>query len=95
MLAERFSLDGESFPTPEDVAAWLACPMWKSSCGGSALTYEQLRVNLKKYFKDSAIDDIVKVTHAFRVAGARYLDDLGLEDVVCSLHSLVRSLGCW
>jgi hypothetical protein len=53
-----------------------------------------LRINLKKYFKEADIETIVKVTHAFRVAGARYLDDLGLEDVVCTLHSLVGSLGC-
>jgi hypothetical protein len=93
MLAERFKLDGESFPDPEDVVEWLACPLWRGSCG-RALTYEQLRINLKKYFKEADIDTIVKVTHAFRVAGARYLDDLGLEDVVCTLHSLVGSLGC-
>ena len=51
------------------------------------ISHDQWYSSLKEVFAELGID-ITKVTHAFRVGGARWLDECGVDDQV-------GAPGCW
>ncbi|KAK9829977.1 hypothetical protein WJX72_008999 [[Myrmecia] bisecta] len=80
-LCQRFTIDKEPFPDVLDKEAWNKTALWTGSNPFSNLTYQQQSASLRKYFTESDIF-IKKLTHAFRVLGARFMDMAGVDDSV-------------
>ncbi|KAK9814383.1 hypothetical protein WJX72_004937 [[Myrmecia] bisecta] len=81
MCPVRFTIDKEPFPDVLDKEAWNKTALWTGSNPFSNLTYQQQSASLRKYFTESDIF-IKKLTHAFRVLGARFMDMAGVDDSV-------------
>lgn len=78
---QRFTIEREEFPDPNDKQSWNMCPLFPGKELDKAISYQQQLKALQGDF--SALDlCFSKVTHIFRVAGARYLDEQGIEDQV-------------
>lgn len=60
---------------------WIHCPLWKGNSAEDNVTYNLIYKRVKMYM-DAAGVHVNKVTHAFRVAAARYMDEAGVDDEV-------------
>jgi hypothetical protein len=80
-LCVRFTIGGEAFPMPGE-PAWLATAMWPAHDPRHNITYDAQAKAVKAYLLERNIF-ISKVTHAFRIYGARVLDEAGISDQVC------------
>jgi Centromere DNA-binding protein complex CBF3 subunit, domain 2 len=87
-FCHRFTVMGEQFPMPSSAdQQWFHTALWKGSDPRTNISYEQQAKSFKAIFKESDIS-AKKITHAPRVAGARFLDDHGVDDSVCSESAL-------
>jgi hypothetical protein len=81
MLCERFTIKQEEFPSPTYVEAWIACVLFKGRSAQHSLSYQAQREETHRWFSNAGIVSS-KITHAFRVAGSRMMDNGGVgEDV--------------
>jgi hypothetical protein len=84
-LVHRFTISGHIFPDPADKEAWLNAAMFP---GGqdptNNITYERQAQELRGLFDELGLD-FSKLTHIFRVGGARHLDAAGVDDSVSFL----------
>ena len=87
-LMMRFTLGDEPFPDVEDRAVWNAVPLWPGENINQSLSYQAQAKGLKAYLRGKLKIYIKKVTHAFRVFGARRLDESGCRDEVSADQSV-------
>jgi hypothetical protein len=81
-LCHRFTVRGEQFPFPGMAGAvWFHTALWKGNNPSTNISYDQQAKSFKAVFKKNDVA-AKKITHAPRVAGARLLDDHGVDDVV-------------
>jgi hypothetical protein len=80
-MVHRFTLTGVSFPDPRKPEEWYSAALFPTTDPSRNITYEQLHANLKELLADLDIV-VTKVTHIFRVGGARFLDQCGVDDQV-------------
>ena len=78
----RFTLDSEPFPDPEDAHDWVHTPMWPAGDSSRNMSYSQQADQINHYLRDCLGIFVKKVTHIFRVLGARLLDEQGVDDRV-------------
>ena len=77
---------------PRDAAIWSTTPLWPGNdCNGN-LSYRQQYDDVIAYFQKLGIK-VNKVTHSWRIFGARLLDDMGVDDQV-SLFLLPLHMLC-
>jgi len=79
-------------PDPNDVyksRIWQTTPLWPGNEPSSNLSYKQQADSVKTYLRDDLDIHVTKVTHAFRVTGARVMDEAGVND-----HTIMR-MGHW
>lgn len=77
-----FTLDGAGIvPDLADYDTWLAAALWPGALATENLSYDAMAKSVKKHF-DACEIYVVKVTHAFRMASARFLDEDNLPDTV-------------
>lgn len=82
-LIHRFTIKGEPFPNPEDREAWVHTALFPGRTPRDIISYEQLYASVVGVFAAVGIT-VAKKTHAFRVAGARCMDEAGVDDQVCA-----------
>ena len=88
----RFTQMAEPFSDPRDAARWSTTPLWPGNdCTGN-VSYCQQYDDVTAYFQKLGIK-VNKVTHSWRVFGARLLDDMGVDDQV-SLYLLPLHMLC-
>ncbi len=80
-LVHRFTVKGELFPDPGDGETWNNVPLFPANDPSQNISYQQQYQNIKALLDKLGIN-IQKATHAFRVAGAQRLDELGIDDDV-------------
>lgn len=80
----RFTLDSEPFPDPENADDWVHTPMWPAGDNTRNMSYNQQADQINHYLRDKLSIHVKKVTHIFRVLGARLLDEQGIDDRVCA-----------
>ena len=86
-LAHRFTLDGHLFPDPADQETWLSAAMFPGRTDPTNnVTYETQAQELRQLFLELGLD-FSKLTHIFRVGGARHLDAAGVDDSVSAAPS--------
>ena len=85
-LVSLYTLKGSTFPDPRDSEAWYSAALFPTTDPTRNITYEQLHANLKEMLTELGIA-VTKVTHIFRVGGARMLDECGVDDQVRRLGS--------
>ena len=86
MLVSRFTVSGEVFPHPADKQRWHNAVLWCGNNPQQSITYSGHFAALSRWLGISAIVS-TKVTHLFKVAGARQLDEAGMDDQVRSAAS--------
>jgi hypothetical protein len=82
-----WTLQGADFPDPRDSQEWYSAALFPAGNPKQNISHDQWYSSLKEVFAELGID-ITKVTHAFRVGGARWLDECGVDDQV-------GAPGCW
>lgn len=81
-FAHRFTLGGHIFPDPADKDAWLTAAMFPGRQDPTSnITYERQAQELRELFDELGLD-FSKLTHIFRVGGARHLDAAGVDNSV-------------
>ena len=81
-LCHRFTVTGEQFPmTTSAEELWFHTALWKATNPRTNISYEQQAKAFKEVFVKNGVL-AKKITHAPRVAGARFLDDHGVDDTV-------------
>lgn len=80
-IIHRFTIKGEPFPNPADTNAWKGTVLFQARSPLEAISYDQLYAGVLGVFATLGIH-ITKKTHAFRVAGARAMDEAGVDDKV-------------
>ena len=80
-MATRYNVDQVTFPDPRDRAAWLSEALWPAWDRTQNIQYQQMASNLRTVLDEEEIF-IKKLTHAFRVYGARLMDEAGCDDKV-------------
>ena len=91
-LIMRFTLDSEPFPDPRDAEEWLAIAMWPAGNCKKNVSYQQMADALNYYLRVDLGFNVRKVTHIFRVLGARLLDEQGIDDAVSSTSVLISAV---
>jgi Centromere DNA-binding protein complex CBF3 subunit, domain 2 len=81
LFIHRFTLSNEPLPPPEDDVRWNNTPLFLGNDPMKNICYQVSYKAIKQKLRELNIN-ISKVTHAFRVAGARRLDELGIDDAV-------------
>lgn len=95
-LISRFTLGGEMFPQPRDKQRYHSTPLWCGNRPDQSLSYSGHAAALSRWLGLCAIVSS-KVTHLFRVAGARALDEAGMDDqvqLVAGSHRCMSFLVC-
>jgi hypothetical protein len=88
-LAQRFTIEREPFPSLASSSDdFYTTPLWRGQDPTRSNTYDELASSLKLALRDLAII-IRMVTHAMRVAGARPMDQAGVDDQV------IARMGTW
>jgi hypothetical protein len=81
-LMHKYTILRTLFPDPNDKATWNTTPLFPGPKDPTRnITYQQQYQSIKSALTNSNIA-IKKVTHAFRVGGARRMDELGIDDSV-------------
>lgn len=91
-VVARFTIGGKQFPTPEDRQRWNSTPLWAGNLPTQPLTYSGHASALRQWLGMCGIVT-TKVTHLFRVAGARALDEAGMDNQVQQVFRLSDLLG--
>ena len=88
-LVQRFTIEREPFPTlASDRNDFYTTPLWRGQCPDRSISYDELASSLKTSLPN--LDIVIrKVTHAMRVAGARRMDEAGVDDQV------IARMGAW
>jgi hypothetical protein len=88
MLIQRFTILGERFPSPLE-EAWFKTALWLGENPSVNVSYDQQLAGVNSALNgarnraNGGVGIIVKKkTHAWRVAGARALDEAGIDDQV-------------
>jgi hypothetical protein len=96
-LAQRFTIECEPFPSVASSSDdYYTTPLWRGQVPTRSISYDELASSLKSALRDLEII-IRKVTHAMRVAGARRMDQAGVDDQViacmgtCLYEAMYRS----
>eukprot|EP00882_Tetradesmus_deserticola_P023008 GHRQ01025033.1.p2 GENE.GHRQ01025033.1~~GHRQ01025033.1.p2 ORF type:complete len:233 (+),score=98.32 GHRQ01025033.1:693-1391(+) len=88
-LMHRFTIEAVPFPDPRDVEAWLSAALFPGKSSTTTnISYEVQAKELKGMLADLEMS-FSKVTHIFRVGGARHLDQYGVDD------SVIMRMGKW
>ncbi len=80
-LIHMYTINRTLFPDPNDKGAWNTTPLFPATDPTKNITYQQQYQSTKSALTSAGIS-INKVTHAFRVGGARRMDELGIDDSV-------------
>lgn len=80
-LIHSYTIDKTLFPDPNDKATWNITPLFPATDHTRNITYPQHYQSVKSALAHIQ-SNIKKVTHAFRVGGARRMDELGIDDSV-------------
>jgi hypothetical protein len=83
MLFQRFNIAGEPFPSPME-EAWFQTALWLGESPSKSVCYDQQLHGVNHALGGIGIV-VKKKTHAWRVAGARALDEAGIDDQVCHI----------
>ena len=81
-LVKRFTIDSEPFPDPRNSTQWNSTAMWTANQPNKALSYTEHAASVNKYVRGELEIIVKKVTHIFRTAGARALDEQGVSSTV-------------
>lgn len=80
-LAHRYTINAIDFPDPADPSAWQFEALWPGNDRTQNISYDQQRRAVAQHLAAAGIT-VDKVTHVFRISGARWLDEAGIDEKV-------------
>jgi hypothetical protein len=83
-IIHRYTIEKEAFPDPNNKKAWNMAPLFPGNRSTEPISYQQMRKVLSGDFEVLNFE-FSKVTHIFRVAGARFLDEQGIDEYVSNV----------
>lgn len=80
-LVQRFTLKKEPFPDVKVKEQWFGTPLFTANNPRQPISYDEQAASLRETLNELKIY-IRKLTHMYRVGGARQLDECGIDDQV-------------
>ena len=78
-LVMPFAIRGDHFPNSWNIKRWLMTQMWPGNSASCNVTYQRQTDDVNLYLRTELNILVRKVTHVFRVLGARTLDEADVD----------------